>query len=296
MFCAACTNVSCGSEFGGEPNRLRKLVPFLVFCLLLLLGFGGWLVWRRWRVLQRNSVRDARFPDTWRAMLSRNVRLYRKLPESLRHQLHGHIHAFLHSKSFYGCAGFEITDEVRLIVAAQACMLLLNRETDYFPGFTSILIYPDSYVARAVEHDGPIAGVTEDVRAGESWHRGPVVLSWQDVLRGARQTGNAFNVVIHEFAHKLDEENTDSAGVPLLEDPSLYQAWAEVFNGEYEAMRASRADSGVLDEYGADSPAEFFAVATETFFERPHALDREHGGLYRALMSYYKVDPRAWSD
>jgi Mlc titration factor MtfA (ptsG expression regulator) len=262
----------------------------------LLLAVGGWFAWRRWQVSRRNSVRDAPFPAAWRKILEHNVSLYRRLPESLRHQLHGHIHAFLHSKSFYGCAGFEVTDEVRLIVAAQACLLLLNRETDYFPGFTSILIYPDAYVARAVEHDGPIAGVTEDVRAGESWHRGPVVLSWQDVVRGAQQTGDAFNVVIHEFAHKLDEENADSAGVPPLEDPSLYATWAEVFSGEYEAMRAGRGDSGALDEYGADSPAEFFAVATETFFERPYALEQKHGGLYLALMRYYKVDPRAWSD
>jgi Mlc titration factor MtfA (ptsG expression regulator) len=271
-------------------------VSFLVFCSLLLLGAGGWFAWRRWQVLRRNSLRDAPFPDAWRVVLEGNVGLYRKLPLPLRAQLHGHIQVFLHNKTFLGCAGFEVTDEVRLIVAAQACVLLLNRETDYFPGFTSILIYPGSYVARAVEQDGPIAGVTEDVRAGESWHRGPVVLSWQDVLRGARETGDAFNVVIHEFAHKLDEENAHSAGVPLLDDASLYDTWAEVFSGEYAAMRAGCGESGALDDYGANSPAEFFAVATETFFECPHALAQKHGELYRALMSYYKVDPCAWSD
>ena len=271
-------------------------MPFLIFCLLLLLVLGVWHAWRRWLTARRNSARDAPFPDAWQDILERNVSLYRRLPQPLREQLHGHIHAFLHSKSFHGCDGFEITDEVRVTVAAQACVLLLNRETDYFSGFTSILVYPDAYVARAVEHDGLIAEVTEHVRAGESWQRGPVVLSWSDVLHGGRRADDAFNVVIHEFAHKLDEENASSAGLPLLEEPSHYKAWADVFRNEFASMHDSRGGSGVLDEYGADSPAEFFAVATETFFERPHALRHEHAELYETLMRYYKVDPSAWRD
>ena len=269
-------------------------MPLLILCLLLLLGLVGWFAWRRWLTLRRNAARAAPFPDAWRDLLERNVGLYRRLPMPLREQLHGHIHAFLHSKTFHGCDGFEITDEVRVTVAAQACMLLLNKETDYFPGFSSILIYPDTYVARSLAHDGLIAGITEDVRAGESWHRGPVVLSWQDVLLGARQAGDAFNVVIHEFAHKLDEENAVSAGLPLLEDPSQYQAWADVFSDAYDAMLVRRGSGSVLDDYGATSPAEFFAVASETFFERPQALAEKHGELYATLARYYKVDPRAW--
>ncbi len=170
----------------------------------------------------------------------------------------------------------------------------MNRDTDYFPGFTSILVYPDTYVARGVAHDGPVAGLAEDVRAGESWQRGPVVLSWEDVLHGARHDGTAYNVVIHEFAHKLDEENTSADGLPRLEDAAQYAAWAQVFRTEYEALREDCEPDPVLDEYGASSPAEFFAVATETFFERPHALARRHGALYQALMRYYKVDPRGW--
>lgn len=269
-------------------------MPFLIFCALLVLVVGGWFAWRRWQTLRRRAVRNEPFPPAWRVMLERNVGLYRKLPAALREQLHGHILAFLHSKTFRGCDGFEITDEVRVTVAAQACLLLLNRETDYFPGFSSILIYPDAYVARSVEHDGLVAGVSEDVRAGESWHRGPVVLSWQDVLRGGHRSDDAFNVVIHEFAHKLDEENAVSAGLPLLEDPSQYRRWAEVFSSEYEAMRAGAESGQVLDDYGASSPAEFFAVASETFFERPQALEQRHGELYQALVQYYKVDPRTW--
>lgn len=270
-------------------------MAFLILCLLLLLGAIAGLAWRQWRKRQRDAARAAPFPDAWRKMLERNVALYRRLPVPLREQLHGHVLAFLHVKTFHGCAGFEITDEVRVTVAAQACMLLLNKETDYFPGFTSILIYPDTFVARALEHDGLIAGVSEDVRAGESWHRGPVVLSWLDVLQSARQTDEAFNVVIHEFAHKLDEENSVSAGLPLLEDPRQYAAWAEVFSDEYTAMLGRRGEGGVLDDYAASSPAEFFAVASETFFERPRALYENHAELYATLERYYKVDPRAWA-
>lgn len=270
-------------------------MPFLVFCLLLALAVGAWFAWRRWAVARREARRSEPFPDAWRALLERNVHLYRKLPPPLREQLHGHVHAFLHSKTFHGCAGFEVTDEVRVMIAAQACMLLLNRDTDYFPGFSTILVYPGSFMTRSVEHDGPIAGMTEDVRAGESWQRGPVVLSWEDVVHGAQHEGDAYNVVIHEFAHKLDEENSHVDGVPWLEDASQYAQWSSVFRDEFEALRA-RGGSPVLDEYGASSPAEFFAVATEAFFERPHALAERHAALYDALRRYYKLDPCSWPD
>ncbi len=268
-------------------------MPFLVFCLLLLLTVGAWFAWRWWQTARRDAQREVPFPEAWRALLERNVHLYRKLPPPLREQLHSHINVFLHSKTFHGCAGFEMSDEVRVVIAAQACMLLLNRDTDYFPGFSSILVYPGSFVARAVAHDGPIAGVAEDVRAGESWQRGPVVLSWDDVVLGAQHEHGAYNVVIHEFAHKLDEENSSVDGVPWLEDASQYRTWADVLGQEYEALRAQRG-SQVLDRYGASSPAEFFAVATETFFERPHALAEQHGALYEVLKRYYKVDPCTW--
>lgn len=221
--------------------------------------------------------------------------LYRAMPAPLRAQLHGHVHVFLEEKIFVGCGGLEMSDEIRVTIAAQACVLLLNRITDYYPGFATILVYPDTYVAREVINDGMLESVEEHARAGESWHRGPVVLSWEDVLRGSSEYEGQ-NVVLHEFAHKLDEENEQLDGLPVLSDPGQYPSWARVLNAEFESLRlsAERREPTVLDDYGAESPAEFFAVATEAFFERPRELSEEHPQLYEQLRLYFNVDPGSW--
>ncbi len=219
------------------------------------------------------------------------------MPESLRSQLHGHMNVFLEEKIFVGCGGLEMRDEIRVTIAAQACVLLLNRLTDYYPGFTTILVYPDTYVAREVTTDGMLETVEEQARAGESWHRGPVVLSWEDVLRVANQYSGE-NVVLHEFAHKLDEENERLDGLPLLGDRSQYESWARVLQSEFQCLktRAGRSGPSVLDDYGAESPAEFFAVATEAFFERPRELSAQHPQLYEQLRRFYNADPASWNE
>lgn len=223
--------------------------------------------------------------------------LYRALPDSLRAQLHGHVNVFLEEKVFVGCGGIELTDEMKVTIAAQACVLLLNRITDYFPGFTTILVYPDTYVAREVMSDGLLETVEEQARAGESWHRGPVVLSWEDVIRAAADEFAGENVVLHEFAHKLDEENERLDGLPVLNDRSQYESWAKVFEQEFDSLQRSveRGEATMLDSYGADSPSEFFAVVTETFFERPKELSSEHPQLYEQLRRFYNVDPASWN-
>lgn len=224
------------------------------------------------------------------------VPLYRKMPPALRHQLHGRMNLFLDDKRFIGCNGLEVTDEMRAVIAAQACTLLLNRDTGCFPGLKTIYVYPDTYVARESHTDGLLETVETDVRAGEAWHRGPVVLSWEDVCRACGQTPDGFNVVLHEFAHKLDEENDSHDGLPVLEDAAHYRTWAIVLSREFDALRqrAKRGDTGVIDDYGAESPSEFFAVVTEAFFERPLELHRRHPALYAEFRKFYKVDPRHW--
>ena len=222
--------------------------------------------------------------------------LYGKLPTKLRQELHGHINVFLKEKDFIGRADLTITDEIRVIVAGNACLLLLNRKPSYFVGFSSILIYPDTYVAKEVTSDGVVEIQRDSVRLGESWHRGPIVLSWQDVLEGISDPADGRNVVIHEFAHKLDEENCNVDGLPILMDDDHYREWADVLSKEYEAL-ADRAEAGkneVLDEYGLTSPAEFFAVATESFFEKPQMMRERLPDLYRQLRKFYAVDPATW--
>ncbi len=264
---------------------------------LLAVVIAAWLTWRMLRRSRRERAFKRRFPQPWIDILERNVPLYRAMPAALRAQLHGHVNVFLEEKIFVGCGGLVMSDEIRVTIAAQACALLLNRITDYFPGFTTILVYPDTYLAREVINDGMLETVEEHARAGESWHRGPVVLSWEDVLRGSSENEGQ-NVVLHEFAHKLDEENEQLDGLPVLSDPDQYPSWARVLKAEFESLRSSaeRREPGVLDDYGAESPAEFFAVVTEAFFERPRELSKEHPQLYEQLRLFYNVNPASWRE
>jgi hypothetical protein len=249
------------------------------------------------RRIRRARIRAGATAGDLEAVLSRNVRLYSAMPAELKEQLHGHVNVFLAEKEFVGCGGQEITDEIRFTVAGTACMLLLNREPSYFPGFTSILVYPDHYQATSVKYDGHVEVHEQSVRAGESWYRGPVVLSWQDALRGVGNPADGSNVVLHEFAHKLDEENSSVDGLPPLHGADHYAEWAEVLGREYKALeqRVARRKNRILDEYGLTSPPEFFAVATESFFEKPKAMRERLPDLYEQLARFYRVDPAAWS-
>ncbi len=245
---------------------------------------------------RRTRLRARAFPEPWRALLRRDVCLYRRAPEAVRTQLHGHIHVFLAEKTFYGCGGQTVTQTMRLIIAAQACLLLLNRATDYFPGLQAILVYPSAFIAPHESRDG--AGVHtlhEEILSGESWHLGKVVLAWDEVFENAKE-GSDRNVVLHEFAHQLDEEDGGADGAPVLESASDYEAWSRIFNEEFQALR-DREDAvrpEVIDPYAGENPAEFFAVATETFFTEPVGLREQHPKLYEALERYYRVDPSRW--
>ncbi|MDX1512406.1 MAG: zinc-dependent peptidase [Gammaproteobacteria bacterium] len=263
---------------------------------MILGAAGAWYAVRRRRASQRERLLAAPLPAEWERLLERRVPLYRRVPGEHRAELNGLINVFVHDKRFIGCNGLEVTDEMRAVIAAQACILLLNRNTGCYPGFRTIYVYPGTYLAHETRSEGLLETEETDARAGESWHRGPVVLSWDDILAGLEAPDDAFNVVLHEFAHKLDEENDASDGLPILHDPSQYRTWAQVLGKEFEALRAraARDEPGVIDEYGAESPAEFFAVATEAFFERPQALRRHHPALYEELSRFYRLDPGTW--
>lgn len=243
---------------------------------------------------RRAKLRATPLPAEWLLILQRNVSLYRRLPPEDQRELQGHIQVFLAEKEFEGCGGLEITDEIRVTIAAQACILLLHRETDYYPGLHTILVYPTCYVAedRRFSPDGVVTEGPQ-ARLGEAWQRGPVVLSWDEVLANAADVRDGHNVVFHEFAHKLDEEDGVEDGAPELPRRSMYVAWARVLGQEYERL-CRDADAGrptVLDTYGAENTAEFFAVATECFFTEPVQLLRRHPALYRELAEFYRQDP-----
>lgn len=243
---------------------------------------------------RRKRLRSAPFPAAWLEIIERNVRFYACLPEADRHELEGLVQIFLAEKTFEGCGGLELTDEIKVTIAAQACLLLLHRQTDIYPRLVTILVYPSAYVARSIKPiGGPVVLEGESARLGESWTTGVVVLSWDDVQAGASDIHDGQNLVLHEFAHQLDREDGAINGTPLLERRSQYLAWGRVLNAEYERLqrdgRAGR--STVLDLYGATDPAEFFAVATECFFEKPRVLRKRHPELYDELKTFYRQDP-----
>jgi Mlc titration factor MtfA (ptsG expression regulator) len=248
---------------------------------------------------RRQRLRETPLPPAWLRIIERNVPLYGRLAEADRRELLGHVQVFVAEKRFEGCGGLEITDEIRVTVAAQACLLLLRRDATYYPTLLSILVYPHAYVAREEEvtPDGVVHELP-DVRIGESWERGEVVLAWDEVCEGAADIRDGYNVVLHEFAHQLDQEAGLTDGAPLLPRRSMYTSWARVLGAEYRKLQgdAARRCRTVLDPYGATSPAEFFAVATECFFEKPHDMRRTHPALYEELRRFYRQDPTAYHE
>lgn len=252
------------------------------------------MFWLRRR--RRKRLRQRPLPPERRAVIERNVPYVKLLSADERRQLEGWVQVFLAEKRFEGCGGLDVTDEMRLTVAAQACIPLLNRETACYPALRTILVYPHGYVADVARRqaDGTVIEGPH-ARLGESWSDGQLVLSWDDVVRGAADPGDGRNLVLHEFAHQLDIESGAAEGAPALGPRSRYVAWARVLGGEYRQLvdDVARHRPTLIDAYGATDPAEFFAVVTECFFERPVALRRRHPELYEQLRSFYRQDPAA---
>jgi len=279
-----------------------------------LLGAGllaAWLLpkWRLRRALARPLAPGLA------AILARNVAQYAGMDEQERQRLQRLAQQFLTEKNFIGCAGLEITDEMRVTIAGQACLLVLGRAGDamparVYPSLHAVLVYPGAFLVPRREIDA--AGVVTEQRQdllGESWGDGRVILSWDHVRRAGASAGNAgeaddwaadpgqrHNVVLHEFAHQLDSESGSTNGAPYLGSTERYRSWSEVLSRNYANLRrdAMWGQRGVLDHYGASSPAEFFAVATESFFEQPHAMAARHPDLYEEFLKYYRLEPRAW--
>lgn len=247
--------------------------------------------WRRDRLKRRP------FPPLWAAIIENCLPIYLRLSVDERKRLQGHIQVFLAEKQFIGCAGLQITEEMRVAIASVACLLLLNERGRYFSKLRSVLVYPTTYFVE----ETAIAGnyVVEErrvARLGESWSHDQVVLSWEQVQQDAQNWRDGRNVVLHEFAHQLDQEDGSAEGVPYLPRRSDYQKWTEVMSVEYQQLcrEVDKGSRSVLDSYGATNPAEFFAVATETFFEKPKLLQKHHPALYLQLKFYYQVDPVQW--
>ncbi len=270
----------------------------LLFALAAALVLALWGQ-PRWVDRRRARARAGTFPPAWRTILRRRLPVYRRLPFALQKQLQRHVLAFLAEKRFIGCAGQRIDDDVRVTIAGQACLLLLNRPAPhYFGALRQVLVYPGPFVVQRVNADG--SGVLHDQRralAGESWQQGQVILSWQDVVEGAAIPDDGRNVVLHEFAHQLDQETGVANGAPHLPDRLRHARWQRVMSEHFIRLQwqlSSGQGADLIGEYAAQNPAEFFAVVTEIFFEQPTRLADRHPALYDELQAYYAVDPRDW--
>ena len=271
-----------------------SLVTLLLLLLILVAVIFRVFYWRNYRI---NRIHGQPFSAAWLEIVKRRLPFYVKLPLELQQELQNLIKVFLLGKNFVGCAGQQIDDEIRITVAAQACLLLLNRKTNQYQNLQSILVYPSTFIAtRQVRDDLGLVSTNHTALLGESWSHGKVVLAWDNVEHGVRNLQDGQNVVLHEFAHQLDSESGATNGAPLLQTRGAYKSWAHVFSEEFEQLQriASYKGQSLIDHYGATNPAEFFAVATETFFERPAQMKEYHRELFDELTKYYRVNPVEW--
>ena len=268
------------------------IVLFVSFLIAITILISPILVKKARKRLKRRS-----FPRLWNFIIDDHLPIYSYLSPSERKRLQGHIQVFLAEKQFIGCGGLHLTEEMKLLIAANACLLLLNERGQYFPRLRSILVYPSAYLVKQTTVTGNyIVEESLVARLGESWTTDQLILSWEQVKQDTSNWGDGHNVVLHEFAHQLDQEDGQAEGVPILRRKSDYSTWAKVMTAEYKQLceDVQRGADTVLDRYGTTNPAEFFAVATETFFEKPQELIKKRPALYRLLQGYYKLDPKVW--
>lgn len=252
----------------------------------------NWLRRRR-----RRRLLATPFPDEWTYILRRNVHHYARLNESERSKLRNDLRILVAEKNWEGCRGLTIDDEMKVTIAAQASLLLLGFRNKYFDLVQSILVYPDAFVAPdRTDFDSGLVLEGESSNEGEAWYRGPVVLSWPDALAGGRGESDGDNLVLHEFAHQLDmESGAVIDGTPILGNRPPRDRWQRVMQAEFERLDRDchRGRKTLLDCYGATDIGEFFAVATECFFEQPVRLRDRHLSLYELLGEYFQQDPAA---
>ena len=295
--------------------------PELSFALVgigVLAALLGMPWWRRWQ-RRRHGARP--FPPAWRRLLQRRYPLYTRLPHPLQRRLQAMVQVFVAEKPIIGCQGLLVTDDMRVLVAAQACTLVLALHSrgntthaahpgdpwlpEPYPDLREVLLYPGAFLVQAQHHQpGGVVRQGPEARLGESWQEGRVVLSWHDARQGAASGEWAqpaahtpgHNVVMHEFAHQLDQETGPANGAPALRRGQSATTWAQVFQRAYRELRwlCDAGEATLIDPYGATAPEEFFAVATETFFMQPKALAAQHPELYQQLQQFYQLDPQAW--
>ena len=269
-------------------------ITILISCL----GFIAFLIYQP-KLLKnrRKEIRENEFPKRWEKRIESQWPLYHRLPDLLKQNLQERIKLFLSEKQFIGCNGFEVSEDHKLFIAAQACLLIINKPFDYFDKLQTLLIYPSAFI---VEHNQLLANgtITENrnINTGEAWETGKIVLSWDDAFSGMIDITDGHNVVFHEFAHLLDHTNGSANGAPLLQHASNYDQWSQTFSIAFNRLQHSinNGHQNVFDPYGATNPGEFFAVASELFFEKSKLFQQHEPELHQQLVKFYAVDPALW--
>jgi len=255
-----------------------------------IFGRTGWARARRKRAPLSASIL---------ALLEERVAYYGVLPPADKAELRGMLQVLLGELSFEAGAGLGVVDEaMRVMIAAPACVLLLHRPLADLPRLRTAIVYPGVYRARERLHTAEGVEVEEsEARHGEAWAHGVLLLSWEDIEYDSVHIDDGQNVVFHEVAHALDEQTGDADGTPLLADREAVEAWSRASGAAFADLERDvrRRRKTLLDPYAAEDPAEFFAVATETFLEVPIAFQAVYPELYRLLRDFYKLDPVAWA-
>ncbi|MCA6589944.1 MAG: zinc-dependent peptidase [Pseudanabaena sp. M090S1SP1A06QC] len=269
-------------------------IIFSVVVSVIAIAILIYPLWVKW---QRDRLMAKPVPRHWLNIIESNLAIYHSLETHQQKQLQGYVQVFLKEKQFIGCMGLQVTEEMRVTIAAIACLLLFGDRKTYFPNLRSILIYPHAYIVNEiVMRDHYIVEERLVARLGESWTQDQIILSWEQIQQDLRNWQDGHNVILHEFAHQHDQEYGSAEGVPILPRTLDYALWAKVMTTDYLQLcdQVERQHKTIIDSYGATNPAEFFAVVTETFFEKPKQLYQHHSSLYELLQRYYQLDPRQW--
>lgn len=276
------------------------MAAFLVLCLAIAAAVIWLIGVPLWKGRRREAQARGAVPGQWQEWLTLHLPVYRRMPRELQQRLQGLVRVFVNEKTFVGCNGVVVTDLMRVVVAAGACLLILNRpgvpRAQLYDELYSILIYPTPFIVpHSMRNEHGLVTEERRVLSGQAWDSRRILLSWEDVEQSALA---GHNVVLHEFAHYLDMEDESMDGAPGLGNAKAYGRWAEVFWAEYDQLRhmIATGQPTLIDPYGASAPAEFFAVVTEAFFQRSQELHAQHPALYGQLRSYYRLDPSTWPE
>jgi Mlc titration factor MtfA (ptsG expression regulator) len=268
-------------------------MALILFLFLLAASAVGYWRWSKHQT--RQKILATPLSKQERSIISERVPVYQRIPLDLRAQLEGKINLFLDQVEFIGCDGLEVTEEMELSIAAQACLLVANK-TMWYKNLQTVLIYPGAFKSRTKEHQGYVVVERETVRIGESWARGPVILSWHHTAKGAFNDDDGHNVVLHEFAHQLDDLSGYTDCAPILHRDHSQGEWNRAFYDAFTRL-VKHVDAGhktFIDPYGATAAEEFFAVVVELFFERPADLKDEEPQIYAQLSKFFKLEPIDW--